>query len=446
MEPADLVVEARWIIPIVPAVALERHAVAVRAGRIVEIAPAAIIAARYRAQERVVLDRHAVLPGFVNAHTEAAATLLRGVRVRGPVLQWLHETVWPLERRWLSAGFVRTGTQLAVVEMIRAGVTCFADMHGLPEEVAHVAKLAHLRAAIGLPIADATSPWGDTAADHLERATALWDAYRADPLVSLFFAPQAWHGLTRETVAHLRRVVDQLEAPLAMRLHETQSEVRQSIAVNGVRPLAWLAEQGLLRPGFSGVHMNWLDAGDIDLVAKNGIGVVHCPQMNLRLGSGIAPLRSLRDAGVLVALGSGSPLAGGLDPLAEARAAALLAAGAPRDRDLEREPADGLDARDALRMATLDGARVLGLDADIGSLEVGKAADLISIELRGAACQPEHDPVDALLYNTSRADVVDSWIAGRAVMRDRHVLAFDEASVIEAANEWTSRFAVGAAA
>lgn len=444
MEPADLIVEARWILPIATPVALERQAIVVRHGRIVDIGSAADIAGRYRAREHVVRDTHALLPGLIDAHVEAAAVLFRRARVRGPLLQWLHEVVWPLERRWHSAEFVRVGTQLAAVEMIRAGVTCFATAYAHPEEAARVAKLAHLRAAIGMPLADAASNWVEAASDQLEHATALWDSHRADPLISLFFAPQAWPALSHDTLVHLRRVADQLEAPLAMRLHETQAEIRQCVAEHGMRPLAYLADTGLLRPGFSGVHMNWLEEEDIELAARHGIGAVHCPQMSLRLGSGAAPLVALREAGVLVALGTGHPLTGAIDVLAEARIGTLLAGA-----DHEREAPTAVEvpsALEALRLATLDGARVLGLDAEVGSLEIGKAADFITIDLAGAACRPACDPFDAIVHHATRADVTDSWIAGRAVMRERRVLVIDEAAVVEAASAWSSSSSLGAAA
>lgn len=441
MQPVDLVLEARWIVPIEPAGrVLERHAVAIAGGRIVEIAPAEAIAAKYRAAEHLRRPAHVLLPGFVNAHTHAATSLLRGTAVRGPLMPWLGRSVWPLESRWLSAEFVREGTRLAIAEMLRAGVTSFADMYLFPEEVIRVAAAARIRAVVGLPVAEAPSAWAQDATDYLGKAERLWDEYRSDPWTRLYFAPHAPWSVGAATLERVRRVADQLDAPIAMHVNETQVELQEIRARHGQPPLDWLAGLGLLRPGFTAIHVNWLDVGEPELLARNGVAVVHCPQSNLRLGSGICPVSELLAAGVEVALGTDGPVsAGALDMLAETRTAALLAA----QRSEQHAP---LDAALALRLATLGGARALGIDDATGSLEPGKAADMVCLDLSTPACQPAVSPLDAVVFAATRDAVSDVWVAGRALVAGHRLLGFDEAELAVTSQLYAARIQEGAAA
>jgi 5-methylthioadenosine/S-adenosylhomocysteine deaminase len=367
-------------------------------------------------------------------------SLMRGLPIRGPLMQWLNETIWPLERRCVNAQFVASGTRLAMAEMLAAGITCFADMYFFPEEVARLAREARLRVVVGAPIVEGRTPWAADVDEHLDKAARLWDEYRGDPLVLPCFAPHSPYAVGRATFARLRRLIDQLDAPVAMHLHETQTEVQDSVAAHGERPLSWLGDEGLLRPGFSAVHMNWLTEDDIELAARTGISVVHCPQSNQRLASGICPVRDLRAAGVNVALGTdGAASVGALDLLAEARAACMLAS-------LSTHNPQALAAHDALRMATLGGAQALGLAREIGSLSPGKAADILCIDLSAHGCQPVADPAEGIVFAAGRGAVTDVWVAGRTMVRDRELLAFDAAELAAITRELPARFATGAAA
>jgi len=440
MQTIDLIVEARWVLAMDATPVREHAAVAIDHGRIVAIGPAASLTGNFAPREHLRRPQHALLPGLVNAHTHAAMSLLRGLPIRGPLMQWLNETIWPLERRCVNAQFVASGTRLAMAEMLRAGITCFADMYFFPEEVARLARRHHLRVSLGLPIVDARTPWAADADEHLDKAARLWDEYRDDPLILPCFAPHSPYAVSRATVARLRRLVDQLDAPIAMHLHESQTEVHDSVNAHGERPLSWLADEGLLRPGFAAVHMIWLTDEDIDLAARSGISVVHCPQSNQRLGSGTCPVNRLREAGVNVALGTdGAVSVGALDLLAEARAACLLASGSTHNPQ-------ALGAYDALAMATLGGARALGLADEIGSLTPGKAADLTCIDLSATACQPVGDAADAIVFAATRDAVSDVWVAGRAMVREHRLLAFDSAELAAIAGEWPARLATGVAA
>jgi 5-methylthioadenosine/S-adenosylhomocysteine deaminase len=421
-ESADLLIEARWVLPIAPVnTVLTGHAVAVTAGRIVALGPSGQLNARFECRERVVRANHALLPGFVNAHTRAAMTLLRGLPVHGPRMRWLRETVSPVEQRCMSPDFVRDGTQLAIAEMLCAGITSFADMYLFPEEAARVAAAARVRAAIGLPVADGPTAWGESATAHFAKAERLWDEYQSDPWVSLYFAPHTQHAvISDETLARMRRVADELDARVAM-----------SLDPNDQRPLLRLQELGRLRPCFTAIDMNRLDEEDLEIVTRTGICVVACPQSSLRLGSGVCPVARLDSQHVSVGFGTESPASvGALDLLAESRVAALMA---------------NADSAEILRMATLGGATALGLSSLVGSIEPGKAADLVCFDLTSLACQPPARPADTIVFAATRNEVCDVWTSGRAAVSDGHLLAFDEQELLALERQWAERKAKGVA-
>jgi 5-methylthioadenosine/S-adenosylhomocysteine deaminase len=424
VESVDLLIEARWVLPIAPVnTVLEDHAVAVMSGRIVALGPVAEMRARFEARERVVRDDHALLPGFVNAHTRAAMTLLRGLPVRGTRSQWLRHTVHVAEQRCMSPDFVREGMQLAIAEMLRAGITSFSDMYPFPAEAAQAASAARMRAAIGLPVADTPNVWADSTNAYFENAERLWDEYRADPWVCLYFAPQDAAEISDQTLIRVRRLADELDARVAMESP----------------PLPRLHDIGLLRPGFTAIDIrsltdeaqpNSLRAEDTELVASTGIHVVACVQADLRLGGDTSPLSHLNPQHVIVGLGTGDPAAvGALDVLAEAHAAALVN--------------NGLTAEDLLRIATLGGATAIGLGALTGSIETGKYADLICVDLNRLACRPTARVADSILFGATREQVSDVWTSGRAAVSGGHLLAFDEQELSVLAQKWSQRVSTG---
>ncbi len=439
-ESAELLIEARWLLPIAPAnTALADHAVAVSAGRIVAVGPTAALRARFEIRERLVRERHALLPGLVNAHTRACHTLLRGLPVRGPRWRWLTETLAPVEERCVSADFVRDGTRLGIAEMLRGGITCFADLSLFPEEVARTAAAAHVRAAIGLPVADAPTPWAESATAHLARAERLWDEYRADSRIGLYFAPLTVRGMSEALLTRVRRVADELDARVAVHLAELTGAAESADAGPGVqdgaraphyeRPLRQLHALGLLRPGFTAIGAGSCEGADLELLARHGASLIACPQADLRLGAR-SPVASLE--GNRTGLGTDSPVAAGaLDLLAEARAAALHS---------------GLAAGEVLRMATLGGATVLGLQAQIGSIEPGKAADLTCIDLGALSGQPAAAIADAIVFGATRAQVSDVWTAGRLAVSGARLVALDEEELAALPARWAQRVRMEAAA
>lgn len=440
MQPVDLLISPRWILPIEPdGAVLEGYSVAVHAGRIVEIGPTPSLVGRYQPAQTVLRDSHVLLPGLVDAHTSAARSLLRDALPVAPGALPPASGLRPLEHRWASAEFVRAGTLNAIAGMLRAGITCFADTYLFPEEVARLAGELRMRIAVGLPVIEAENPWSGGAQDAIDRAAALWDAHKTDPWARLQFVPDPPGALRPEALERLRRIADQLDAPIAMRLHENSAVVRAFETEHGERPLSWLARLGLLRPGFTALHANQLTSGEVDELARSGVAVVHCPTAGLRLATGTAPVPALITRGVCVALGSGAAMAGVVAPdvLAEARLAALLAASSPTP------DATIPGASVVLRMATLDGARALGLAGEIGSIVPGKAADLACVDLRVAAPGNAARVPDALVFEACARDVTDVWIAGRAQLKDRELSQMDAARISDAARQWSARMGTG---
>jgi 5-methylthioadenosine/S-adenosylhomocysteine deaminase len=434
MEPVDTLVSARWVMPVEPdGRVLEHHSVAIRSGRIEAVLPTAEARLRYDARETLDRPHHVLLPGLVNAHTHAAMVLMRGRAENLPLGPWLRTAVWPLERRWVDPEYVRDGTELAIAEMLRGGITCFADMHLWPDVVARTAAAAQMRASVGLVVTEAATSWATTADEYIDRGMRLRDEYKGDPLISTHFAPHSPYSASDGTLARVRRLADELDLPVAVHLHETAVEVEQSLQACGKRPLARLAALGLASPQLVAIHMTQVEPEDLDLLAEARASVVHCPESNLKLGAGVCPVARLLGRSIRVALGTdGAASNNDLDLLAEARIAGFVSAG------VAATPGE-LIASDLVRMATLEGAQTLGLGEVTGSLVPGKWADLCCIDLRAPRSWPVHDVATAVIYAASSQQVTDTWVAGRRLLADGRLRTVDESAVLERAEAWAAR-------
>lgn len=436
MEPIDTLLAARWIAPVAGDAVLEHHALAVRAGRIVALLPEALALERYAPREHVSRPRHLLTPGLVNAHAHAATTLFRGLGAGLPRERWLERHVRPLERRGVGAEFVRDCAALAIAEQLCAGITCFADLDAYPDAVASVALEFGMRATVGLPVSDEPDAWAPGIDEGLERGLRLHDEYRDHPLIATAFAAQSVSALSDATLARLKVLVDQLEAPFMVHLHETRAEVDACVRRHGATPLARLERLGLANSSLVGVHFVHASHAEIALAGRAGLHVVHCPTANLKLGSGVAALGALRASGVNVCLGTdGVPAAGDLDVLRELRLALLLAAGASGANGA----ATAIEPAAALRMATLDGARALGLEDAIGTLEPGKWADVACFDLGRLPAAPPGDPLLALVDAGGRDFVSDVWVAGRALVTGHALARADAGEVLARADAWRER-------
>ena len=430
----DLVIEARWVVPVEPAGAvLDQHAVVVDAGRIVAVVPQTEVGGRFVARKRKHLPQHVLLPGLVNLHTHAAMTLLRGLADDLPLMQWLQDHVWPAEARHASAQFVHDGTLLACAEMLRGGITCFNDMYFFPAAAAEAALASGIRAAIGLITVDFPSNYAADADDYLAKGLAARDRFLGQPLLSFCLAPHAPYTVADRSFVQVLTLAEQIELPLHLHLHETVQEIEDSRQRFAMRPLERLRRLGLLGPGLIAVHAVHLEAQEIELLAAHGCSVAHCPSSNLKLASGIAPVAQLVARGVNIGLGTdGAASNNRLDLFQEMRLAALL--GKQRDGR-----ADAIDAHQVLRMATLGGACALGLDADIGSIAVGKWADLCAVSFDDVALVPCYDPVSHLAYAAGREHVSDVWVAGSIRVENGQLVENDESGLIRLALLWQNK-------
>lgn len=430
----DTLLHARWIIPVEPAsVTYEHHSLVIDKGRIVDLLPTAQAKQNYQATVTENLNSHALLPGFVNCHTHAAMTLMRGSADDLPLMEWLQNHIWPTEQKWMGETFVRDGTDLAIAEMILGGTTCFNDMYFYPDVTAYQAVQHGIRACVGLIVIDFPTIWAENSAAYIAKGLDIHDQFRHQPLVTTTFAPHAPYTVSDEPLQKIRTLADELEIPITMHIHETLHEVEQAQSQTGQRPLQRLQNLGLLDPSLLAVHMTQLNAQEIARIAESGAHIVHCPESNLKLASGFCPVAQCLDAGINVALGTdGAASNNDLDMLGEMRIAALLAKAVGKN-------ASSVPAMTALRMATINGAKALGLDHETGSLSIGKSADVIAIDLDHLETQPIYCPISQIVYAASRQQITDVWVAGKQLLRKRQLTTFDTPFLKHRIADWQGK-------
>lgn len=433
--PLDLLLLPSWLVPVEPAgVVLRDHGLGIRDGQIALIAPRAE-ALRHPATEVRELPQCLLAPGLINAHGHAAMTLLRGIADDLPLMTWLHEHIWPAEGQWVDEDFVRDGTDLAIAEQIRSGISCFSDMYFYPQVACECVHNAGVRAQITVPVLDFPVPGALNAAEALRKGLQLFDDLKQHPRIRIAFGPHAPYTVSDDKLEQIRVLADELDAGIHMHVHETAQEVAEAVAKHGERPLARLARLGLLGPRFQAVHMTQIDDEDLALLVEHNCSIVHCPESNLKLASGFCPVERLWQAGVNVAIGTdGAASNNDLDLLGETRTAALLAKAVAGS-------ATALNAHSALRMATLNGARALGLETQTGSLELGKLADMVAFDLSGLAQQPIYDPVSQLIYASGRDCVKHLWVDGKQLLEDGRLTRMDEGELITKARAWGDKIA-----
>lgn len=437
-DPIDNLLHAQWIIPVVPEDrVLEDHCLAIHGGRIHDILPSEQAHTKYRAEHAYELPGQALIPGLINAHTHAAMSLLRGLADDLPLMTWLNEHIWPAEGKWVGTEFVHDGSQLAIAEMLLGGTTCFNDMYFFPDVTARAADAAGIRAVVGLIAIDFPSAWAADGDAYLHKGLEVHDQFRGNQLIRTAFAPHAPYSVADRLLERVRVFADELDIPIHIHLHESNDEILQGLQQYGNRPMQRLQELGLLSPALLAVHMTHLAAGEIEQFALGGGHVVHCPESNLKLASGFCPVRDLLRAGVNVALGTdGAASNNDLDMFSEMRTAALLAKGVAAD-------ASAVPAARALSMATIHGARALGLGDETGSLEIGKSADLVAVDLTSLHSQPVYHPISQLVYACGREQVRHVWVAGRQVINEGQLTTLDRAELLQRAMYWRNRIAVG---
>ena len=433
MQPIDTLILAAFVVPVEPRGVLAKHAVAISHGRIVAVLPEGEALSRYEARRVVRLDRHALIPGLVNLHCHMAMSLLRGIADDVPLMTGLEKHIWPTEGRHVGDAFVHDGSLLAMAEMLRAGVTCVNDMYFFPEASARAALRCGMRAALGIIAIEFPSAYAADAASCLQKGFATRDAYKGEPLLTFCLAPHAPYTVADETLKRIVVLSEELDLPIHTHVHETLGEIEQSLAQHHTRPIERLRHLGLVGPRLIAVHAVHVNERELDLFAREHVSVAHCPSSNMKLASGIAPVAAMRGRGIGVGLGTdGAASNNRLDVLTEMRTAALLAKVAGAD-------ACAVSAEEALAMATLEPARALGLEAQIGSIVAGKSADLTAVELSALETLPCFDPVSHLVYAAGREHVTHVWVSGEPRVFERRLTGLDEEDIAARAHWWQSR-------
>lgn len=431
MNTCDLLIEARWLLPIAPEnVVLERHALAISDGCIIATGPSHEITRQYHADDHLNFDQHIVLPGLVNAHGHAAMTLLRGAGEDQSLQAWLRDTIWPLEARHVDADFVRLGTQVAIAEMLSTGTTTFADMYFFPEECANIADTTGMRAQVCFPVIEFQNVWSDGVKDGLHKGLSLHDAYRHHDRIDIAIGPHSAYTVSAESLEKVLMYANELDMQVQIHMHENPQEVADALTHHGETWIRVLNRIGLLGPNLQTVHMTQVSDEDLATIADSSSRVVHCPSSNLKLASGLANVQRFRDAGIRVALGTdGAASNNTLNLFNEAHIATLIAKHGASD------PTHG-NARDTLRMATLDGAAVLGLEEKIGSLEVGKAADFIAVDADNLTMMPHYDPFSALVHGEAGRYVSHACVAGETIYSDGKFAHLDTSELRHKVRQW----------
>jgi 5-methylthioadenosine/S-adenosylhomocysteine deaminase len=434
MKQADLILSARWVFPIAPINhCLIDHSLVIKQDKIIDLGPTDKILNDYQTKQHQDLHQHALLPGLVNMHAHTPMNLFRGLADDLPLMDWLTQHIWPAEKALIGPESVRLGSELAMADMLRGGITCFNDHYFYPDITAAAAINAGMRAAVGMIILNVPTSWAQTEAGYFTRAKAMLEQRTDSPLITWLMCPHAPYTVSDESLIKLKQWANEYQLRIHMHVHETQAEIEQGLATYQSRPLARLDKLGLLDNHFIAVHMTQLLDEEIQRVADTGMHIVHCPESNLKLASGFAPIHRLMKAGVNVSIGTDSAASNNdLDLWGELQTAAMLAKAVSGD-------CTALNAYEALKMATLNGANALGLDKQIGSLEINKYADVIAVNLDHPFTQPLYDPASALVYALNRLQVSDVWVAGECLLKNGDYTRFDINNLLDQAKTWTEQ-------
>ena len=431
MEHVDHLIFAKWIVTCDENNrVLENHALLLKDGKIYALIPDQEAKAKYTAKHVTTYKDHAFIPGFINTHTHLAMNLFRGLADDLSLMDWLNNYIWPAEGKWLSHDLVYDGTLLAIAEMIRGGITCFNDMYFFPEATADAAIRSGIRAHIGMTILDFPTPFAKTPAEYFAKGLAFYAAYRHHPFITATIAPHSTYSVSLDNLIRVKEIQEKYQLKVNIHLQEAPEEMDQVKKKHEKRPLHLLNEIGLVSPDLIAIHMTQVDESDIQILKEKQPSIVHCPQSNMKLVSGFCPVYHLAKNGINVALGTdGAASNNDLDMFGEIQSAAFLGKVTANDPK-------ALPSSQTLKMATLHGAKALGIDKMTGSLTVGKSADIVAIDLDRIETQPLYHPISQIVYATSREQVQDVWIAGKQVLKNRELVTLDEEELRHKAKIW----------
>ncbi|MDN0074591.1 TRZ/ATZ family hydrolase [Crenobacter sp. SG2303] len=429
----DSLIFARWMITVeTDGEILENHAIALKDGRIAVILPAAE-ARQLVADEVIELDRHVLMPGLINLHGHSAMTLLRGLADDKALMDWLNNHIWPAEGRHVRDEFVFDGSLIAMAEMLRGGTTTINDMYFYHGAVARAGLSSGMRTFVGCSILEFPTNYGVNADDYIAKGMAERREFLGEERITFTLAPHAPYTVSDDTFRKVVTLAEQEDMLIHCHIHETADEVAGSIEQHHQRPLARLQQLGMLSPRLVAAHMVHLNDEEIELVARHGVSIAHNPTSNMKLASGIAPVQKLLAAGVNVGVGTdGAASNNKLDMLAETRMSALLAKVGTLDPT-------AVPAATAIRMATLNGAKALGIDDQVGSIKAGKQADLIAVDLATIETAPTFDPVSHIVYAAGREQVTHTWVAGECLLKDRVLTRLNLADLLAKGEDWRGR-------
>lgn len=430
--------EAKWLIPLNKSAnpnnrALKDTAIIIENQIITDILPIAASRNKYPELARKILNHHVIMPGLINAHTHSPMNLLKGYADDLPLMTWLNDHIWPIEHHFFSSEFAYEGAILAICEMLKGGVTCFNDMYFYSNDIARAAAELGIRACIGTHVFDPPSPWADNTDDYLARCQEVISEYKNNSLITPIVCPHAPYTVSDESFKKVMSFSEKNNLSIGCHIHETNDEIQQSLEQYKMRPIERLHKLGLLDHNLHAIHMTQLNVDEIELVAKKNVSVVHCPESNLKLASGFCPVKELLEYNINLAIGTdGAASNNDLDMLSEIRTAALVA------KTTAMDPTTLPDYQ-ALECATINGAKAVNLQDRIGSLEIGKQADLIAIDLSDYGSQPVYNPLSSIVYTATRQQVSDVWVNGMQKVADKKLIAFDNSKIQKIIDKWSDK-------
>ena len=431
---ADFLIHPEWLVPMSKkGLILTNQSLAIVDDKIVAIGDTGSLKKSISAKREITLQNHVLMPGLINSHCHSPMALMRGFADDMPLHPWLEEKIWPAEAQWVCEEFVRDGAALAIAEMLRSGTTTFTDMYFFPDEVAKVALKANIRTLLAAPVLDFPTVWAQDADEYIRKATDLNDRYKNNNLVQVAFGPHAPYTVSDNPLRHISTLANELDIPIHIHVHENSAEIEEAVAKTGMRPLQRLNELGLLSQLLQCVHATQLQEQEMEMLAAAGVSIVHCPASNAKLASGLCQTQAILDAGINLCLGTdGAASNNELNMINEMRMAALFGKGAA-------DNAAATSAWDVLQMATVNGARGLGKEDMLGTLETGKLADCIAIDLGHINTQPVYDPVSTLVYSAQGQQVSYVWVDGKLNLEKGELTMLDTSELIANAAAWAKK-------
>lgn len=430
MQTVDHIIHAAWIITCEENNrVLENYALVIHQDKIKDILPSSKATEHYQSNSVEHYSTHAIIPGLINCHTHLGMTYLRGVADDLALMNWLNNYIWPAEKKWVGHEFVYDCTEFAIAELIRSGSTCFNDMYFFMHDAAKAAETAGIRGKIGAHVITFPTNWAKDLDDELQKAEAFILAYKDNPLVNATMAAHAIYTVPEDALLRVKEMADKYNLQINIHVNETADEIKQSLEKTKLTPIQRLEKIGYMTPQTIAIHVTQVTDDELEILARGKPNIVHCPLSNMKLASGVCPVEKLQSYGLNIALGTDSSASNNdLNMINEMRTASLLA-------KLRGNP-ESLSAENVLKMATINGAKALGLDQITGSLEKGKAADFAAINLDHIETLPLYHPISQIVYAASRQQVDHVWVAGKPLMKDRKLLTLNEEKIKAKAKEW----------